>query len=66
MSDQLAFLFPNAADGRAGDESADESYQARMKEIMSREDLWRDDFEIAAHWVPQFIFIGMWLRDGRP
>jgi hypothetical protein len=34
--------------------------------MFSRTDHWADSFDHVAHWVPQFMWMGMWLAAGRP
>lgn len=41
-------------------------FETRMTEMFSRTDQWRDEFDTVAHWVPQFMWMGMWLEMGRP
>ena len=36
------------------------------REILARPDLWEEDFQVVTHWVPQFLWFGIWLADGRP
>lgn len=43
------------------DASARALFEARMATILQREDLWASDFAIASHWLPQFLWFGMWL-----
>lgn len=63
---ELSRVWPLAADAHVGDDDAGAAYEGRLLEILRRPDLWREDFEIVTHWVPQFVFIGLWLREGRP
>ncbi|MBK8099643.1 MAG: hypothetical protein IPK26_21265 [Planctomycetes bacterium] len=32
--------------------------------ILRRTDLWADDFVVVSHWVPQFLWFGLWLASG--
>ncbi|MEE2941266.1 MAG: hypothetical protein VX460_12830, partial [Planctomycetota bacterium] len=48
------------------DASAGATYAERVDSLLARPDLWREDFAACSHWVPQFLFIGEWLRRGRP
>ena len=41
-------------------------YAERVDALLARDDLWREDFAACSHWIPQFLFIGEWLRRGRP
>lgn len=41
-------------------------YSTRVDSLLAREELWARDFDACSHWVPQFLFIGEWLRRGRP
>ncbi len=42
------------------------TYAARVNSLLAREEFWSTDFPACSHWVPQFLFIGEWLRSGRP
>lgn len=46
--------------------AADPVYVERVDSLLAREELWARDFDACSHWVPQFLFIGEWLRAGRP
>jgi hypothetical protein len=37
-------------------------YNTRMNEMFSRPDQWRDDFYLVSHWVPQFMWMAIWLQ----
>ena len=50
----------------AGTESGAAPYAERVNSLLAREELWLSDFDACSHWVPQFLFIGEWLRRGRP
>ena len=39
---------------------------ARTAAILSRPHLWSEGFLTASHWVPQFLWFGLWLGRGRP
>lgn len=41
-------------------------YQTRMTEMFSRPDQWQTDFLSVTHWVPQFMWMAMWLERGMP
>ena len=41
-------------------------FKSRLAEMFDRPDQWKDDFELVSHWVPQFMWMGMWLAAGRP
>ena len=63
---ELSRLWPYAVDAHRGIAGADPAYQERTREILARTELWADDFTVVSHWVPQFLWIGEWLRRGRP
>jgi hypothetical protein len=50
----------------SGDDAARERFEARTAEILRRRDLWADDFQVVSHWMPQFLWFGLWLAQGRP
>lgn len=58
-------LWPLAVDARH-DPIARAAYERRMAEILARTDLWADDFTVVSHWVPQFLWMAVWLSRGRP
>jgi hypothetical protein len=62
----LVRVWPHAMDSHAGDKRACARFHARMNEFFSRTDHWADSFEQVAHWVPQFMWMGIWLESGRP
>ncbi len=62
----LVRIWPHAIDMRAGDEKACSRYHAGMNEMFSRTDHWADSFPLVSHWVPQFMWMALWLAEGRP
>ena len=63
---EVSRLWSWAAAAARGDTGARRQFNTRMKEILARTDLWADDFRVVSHWVPQFLWIGVWLAQGRP
>jgi hypothetical protein len=49
-----------------GDEPARAAFRKRFDQLLARPGLWRDDFDNVGHWVPQFMWLGLWLASGRP
>jgi hypothetical protein len=42
-------------------------YQTRMTEMFSRPDQWQQgSLDVVTHWIPQFMWMGMWLELGAP
>ncbi len=37
-------------------------FERELASIMVRPELWRDDFHMVSHWVPQFLWMGIWLQ----
>ncbi|RYX86225.1 DUF2891 family protein [bacterium] len=37
-------------------------FEQELELIMARPELWRDDFHMVSHWVPQFLWMGLWLQ----
>jgi hypothetical protein len=62
----LVQVWPHAVQSHRGDKQACSRFYARMNEMFSRPDHWADSFELVAHWVPQFMWMGLWLEAGRP
>ncbi|MCP3919288.1 MAG: DUF2891 family protein [bacterium] len=63
---RLSRLWPCALDAHGGDEAARAVFEAHTRKLLGRKDLWEGDFAACSHWVPQYLFIGLWLADGRP
>ncbi|MCZ6597068.1 MAG: DUF2891 family protein [Planctomycetota bacterium] len=63
---EISRLWGLAIAARDGDEEARELFHRRYREILARPDLWEEDFRVVTHWVPQFLWFGIWLADGRP
>ncbi|QDU66043.1 DUF2891 family protein [Engelhardtia mirabilis] len=49
-----------------GDGAAAADFDRRLAGIVARPELWSEGFEAVTHWVPQFLFVACWMRDGRP
>ena len=62
----LSRVWPSAVDAGAGDAAARGTFNTQMKRVLARGDLWSDDFTVVSHWVPQYLWIGIWLASGRP
>jgi len=56
--------WPCAKAASRGNHSAQVAYQRHEESLLARPELWRDDFSNVGHWVPQFIWMGMWMRRG--
>ena len=41
-------------------------YEEGLELVISRKDLWKTDFMLVSHWVPQFIWMSVWIRLGMP
>jgi len=66
MGVEVSRLWGWAALAAGGDDEAAAAYDARLAEILGREDLWAEDFTVVTHWVPQFLYYAHWVRRGRP
>lgn len=42
--------------------SQPQRFQQELKTILARPELWRDDFHMVSHWVPQFLWMGLYLQ----
>lgn len=62
----LVRIWPHAIDAQAGDKAACTRFHTRTNELFSRMDQWADSFQHVAHWVPQFMWMALWLNAGRP
>ena len=58
--------WPDAFDAGLGDERSRARYHQHLSHFIAREDLWTRDFDACSHWIPQYLWIGLWLSDGRP
>jgi len=56
---------PGGEDLLAG-ERARARYEEHLAHFLAREDLWAGDFDSSSHWLPQYLWIGLWLADGSP
>ena len=64
LGKELTRVWPFAASATL--DEADGTYVKRLSSFLEREDLWAENFLCCSHWIPQFLFIGEWLRKGRP
>ena len=58
--------WPDAFDAGRGVEGARARYQEHLSHFLAREDLWAGDFDACSHWLPQYLWVGLWLAEGRP
>jgi len=66
MGVEITKLWGLAVSMRRGDGQARAAFHERFLKILARSDLWEEDFEVVTHWIPQFLWIGIWVADGRP
>lgn len=59
-------LWPRAIDSAKKDPLACARFHSRMNEMFERPEQWAQSFENVAHWVPQFMWMGLWLEADRP
>ena len=62
----ISRTWPDAFDAGLGDERSRARYHKHLSHFIAREDLWAGDFDACSHWLPQYLWIGLWLSDGRP
>ena len=62
----ISRAWPDAFDAGLGDERSRARYHQHLSHFIVREDLWTRDFDACSHWIPQYLWIGLWLSDGRP
>jgi hypothetical protein len=62
----ISRTWPDAFDAGLGDERARVRYHQHLTHFIARKDLWAGDFDACTHWLPQYLWIGLWLSDGRP
>ncbi len=62
---QISVLWPLGFDAGGGADAARAAFQARLRLCMEREEAWAGPFVTVSHWVPQFLYLGLWLADGR-
>jgi hypothetical protein len=41
-------------------------WERRLEALMADTEQWADDFVEVSHWVPQFLWMAIWLERGRP
>ena len=51
--------WPIAASGE------DLRFDAFVAKVMANPKLWRDRYEYVTHWIPQFLWFGIWLEMGQ-
>ena len=62
----ISRAWPDAYDAGLGDAHARARYNEHLAHFIARRDLWAGDFDACSHWLPQYLWIGLWLSDGRP
>lgn len=62
----ISRLWGHATLAAGGDPAAAAAFDERLRHFVERPELWRGDFAAVSHWIPQFLFLACWLRDGRP
>jgi len=62
----ISRTWPDAFDAGCGSAEAKARYQEHLAHFLAREDLWAGDFDACSHWLPQYLWIGLWLAEGRP
>jgi hypothetical protein len=58
-------LWPLAWDAGAGDPRAGALLSEALADLRTRPAEWRGDFHCVSHWVPQFLWLALWLAEGR-
>jgi hypothetical protein len=48
------------------DPAACSEFHSMLNTVFRHPNLWRDGFAPVSHWVPQLLWMGMWLEMGRP
>lgn len=62
----ISRTWPDAFDAGAGAAPAKARFHEHLSHFLAREDLWDGEFDACTHWLPQYLWIGLWLADGRP
>ena len=62
----ISRTWTDAFDAGRGDAEAQKRYHEHLSHFLAREDLWAGDFDACSHWLPQYLWIGLWLSEGRP
>lgn len=66
LGTEISHMWPLAVRAQTGDAKAKAELNLRLSRYLAREDLWAEDFTVVTHWVPQFLWLTIWLADGRP
>lgn len=61
----VSMTWPDAALA-SSDDAARRRLHTRTAEFLGQPQLWSEGFVTATHWVPQFVWFGLWLGRGRP
>jgi hypothetical protein len=59
-------IWPYADEAFHGDLAACGRFNTRLSEMFARTEQWSDAFDTVSHWVPQFMWMAIWLGMGRP
>lgn len=63
---EISRTWPWALEAGRGSGEARARYRERTAAYLLRRDCWAEDFRVVTHWVPQFLWMGIWLERGRP
>ena len=58
--------WPCALAGSRGQEKAKKIFLEHLQNLLVHPETWRDNFDGISHWVPQYMWMGIWLQMGRP
>jgi hypothetical protein len=61
LGQELSRIWPLAHDAGRGDEAALRRYAERVHEYIEHREIFAGSYKGIAHWIPQFLWIGMWL-----
>ena len=63
---QLSRVWASGLLAHHGDAQARADLNGLVDAVLARGDLWSDDFTVVSHWVPQYIYIALWMAAGAP
>jgi hypothetical protein len=57
-------IWASAAEANLGNTEAEVDYESRIDWLFAHPQVWQKNFEHASHWLPQYMWMAIWLRMG--
>jgi hypothetical protein len=62
----ITTYWPYAMGAASGSEIHRDRFNGFLRNLMRAPDFWKTDFKMISHWIPQYIWFGIWLALGEP